>query len=105
MAVQLDDVQLIVLDMLADILEGGIHKHAHLLNLRWQILRPLSDIALGLGPEDKPHQVYPQCLYLADIIGLAHATYLYHPICAMKFARASPGSGSFMKFSPIRKPR
>ena len=75
---QLDIVEGIVISQSFHLLRILINEHPHPLHTFWQIVRALTHIPTGLGPEDKAHHIDTEGFDGADVIGLAHATNLYH---------------------------
>ena len=59
--------------MLTDVVNGGIHKHTYTLALGGHIVRTFTDVATGLWPEDKAHQVDAKSFDLADVLSITHA--------------------------------
>ena len=56
-AVQLDGIQTIGVDMAQDVVGEGVDEDAHSPASGGQVAWGLADVALGLGPEDEPHHV------------------------------------------------
>ena len=74
MAMQLDEVEGIVIRDALERLDILVDKHPDALAVCRQIGRTLTDITTRLRPEDKAHQVDTQCLHLTDVLRIAHAT-------------------------------
>ena len=79
-SVQLDIVEAIIVSQPFHLLRILINEHPYPLAFRWQIVRTLTHIPTGLGPEDKAHHIDTESLHFANVIGLAHAANLYYLI-------------------------
>ena len=75
---QLDIVETILSSQPFHLLRILINEHSHPLHTFWQIVKALTHIPTGLGPEDKAHHIDTEGFHFANVIGLAHATNLYY---------------------------